>query len=78
MDPIRSMSTDDLPKKKKMTKISPKKTSSSSVSSSSTSTRKSMSLAEIQKIDANFKKAEKFMKESISSLSLGLQINFLT
>ena len=71
------MSTDDLPKMKKMTKISPKKSSSSSVSSSSTSTRKSMSLTDIQKIDANFKKAEKFMKESITSLSLGRQIKFL-
>ena len=71
------MGIDDLPKRKKMTKISPKKSSRSSASSSSTSPLKSMSLTEIQKNDTNFKKAEKFMKESISSLSLGLQINFL-
>ena len=66
------MSTDDLPKMKKMTKISPKKSSRSSATSSSTSTHKSMSLTDIQKVDTNLKRAEKFMEESISSLSLGL------
>ena len=71
------MGTDELPKMKKMTKISPERPSRSSASSSSTSSRKSTNFTESQKIGANLKKAEKFMKDSISSLSLGLQINFL-
>ena len=71
------MSTDDLPKIKKMTKISPKKSSTASASSSSTSAHKSKSLTDIQKVEANLNQAEKFMKKSVSSLSLGPPITFL-